>query len=145
MFPMTVTISNAVQLNAIMAALSIDPIKASPCAMHDAETVKEEAKVTQVKKETAVKKQSEAVKQEAASTQTTAEQPAAPEQKVESSEVKADAPTYQDAAAAITKLSRIKGRDAAVAVLSSFGAAKLPDVKPEDFAAVIAAALAAEA
>ena len=52
----------------------------------------------------------------------------------------ADAPTYQDAAAAITKLSRTKGRDAAVAVLASFGAAKLPDVKPEQFAAIIAAA-----
>lgn len=48
--------------------------------------------------------------------------------------------TYQDAAAAITKLSRTKGRDAAVALLSKFGAAKLPDVKPEQFADVIEAA-----
>lgn len=53
------------------------------------------------------------------------------------------APTYQDAAAAITKLSRTKGRDTAVALLSKFGAAKLPDVKPEQFAAVIADATAA--
>lgn len=53
----------------------------------------------------------------------------------------ADAPTasYQDAATAITKLSRTKGRDVAVALLGKFGAAKLPDVKPEQFAAVIAA------
>ena len=48
--------------------------------------------------------------------------------------------TYQDAAAVITKLSRIKGRDAAVALLAKFGAAKLPDVKPEQFADVIDAA-----
>lgn len=51
----------------------------------------------------------------------------------------ADAPTYQATADAVTKLARIKGRDAAIAVLSKFGAAKLPDVKPEQFAAVIAA------
>lgn len=52
-------------------------------------------------------------------------------------------PTYQDAAAAITKLSRTKGRDAAVALLAKFGAAKLPDVKPEQFAEIIKAAIAA--
>ncbi|AAR97700.1 hypothetical protein ACLRAE_12450 [Bordetella bronchiseptica] len=49
------------------------------------------------------------------------------------------APTYQDTADAVTKLARVKGRDAAVAVLSKFGAAKLPDVKPEQFADVLAA------
>lgn len=50
-----------------------------------------------------------------------------------------DAPTYQATADAVTKLARTKGRDAAVAVLTKFGAAKLPDVKPEQFAAIIAA------
>ena len=92
MFPMTVTISNPAQLNAVMAALNVGGIespKTSPCVGH-------------------------------------ANNPA-------------DAPTYQDTADAVTKLARTKGRDAAVAVLSGFGAAKLPDVKPEQFAAVIAA------
>lgn len=51
--------------------------------------------------------------------------------------------TYKEAAEAVTKLSRTKGRDAAIAVLKSFGADKLPDVKPEDFAAVVAACQAA--
>lgn len=55
----------------------------------------------------------------------------------------AAAPTYQDASDAITKLARTKGRDAAIAVLAKFGASKLPEVKPEDFAAVIAAAVEA--
>ena len=45
----------------------------------------------------------------------------------------------QATADAVTKLARTKGRDAAVAVLNEFGAAKLPDVKPEQFAAIIAA------
>lgn len=53
--------------------------------------------------------------------------------------------TYQDAANAITKLSRVKGREAAVAVLAQFGAAKLPEVKPEQFADLVAACAAAEA
>jgi len=47
--------------------------------------------------------------------------------------------TYQDAANAVTKLSRAKGRDAAVAVLKQFDAANLKEVKPEQFAEVIAA------
>ena len=51
----------------------------------------------------------------------------------------ADAPTYQATADAVTKLAREKGRDTAIAVLTKFGAAKLPEVKPEQFAAVIAA------
>ncbi|KAA3649375.1 MAG: hypothetical protein DWQ11_18705 [Proteobacteria bacterium] len=53
----------------------------------------------------------------------------------------AKAPTYQDAADAVTKLARSKGRDAAVSVLAAepFKAAKLPDVKPEHFAALITA------
>lgn len=56
-----------------------------------------------------------------------------------------DAPTYQDAADAVTRLARTKGRDAAIAVLKQFDAAKLPDVKPGQFAAVIAACEKAEA
>lgn len=51
----------------------------------------------------------------------------------------AAAPSYTEAAAAVTKLAREKGRDAAIAVLTKFGAVKLPDVRPEQFAAVIAA------
>lgn len=49
-------------------------------------------------------------------------------------------PTYQDTAAYITRLSREKGRDVAVALLKEFNAAKLPDVAATDFAAVIARA-----
>lgn len=51
----------------------------------------------------------------------------------------AAAATYQDAATAVTALAKTKGRDAAVAILAQFGAGKLPEVKPEDFAAVVAA------
>ena len=54
-----------------------------------------------------------------------------------------DTPSYMDAAAAITKLSRTKGRDAAVALLYRFKASKLPEVQPDDYAEIIEAANAA--
>lgn len=163
MFPMTVTISNPAQLNAVMAALNVAGIespKTSPCAGHAVETAKEEAKgkaTTTTKKEAAkteVKDEPKAEAQAAAATETvqatetTEQKPEALTQMTAAEAEKAlhghannpaDAPTYQATADAVTKLARTKGRDAAVAVLNEFGAAKLPDVKPEQFAAIIAA------
>lgn len=133
MFPMTVTISNTAQLNAVMAALNVgvaEPTKPSPCAV---ETAKQETKA-KVEKPAAT----EAEQKPEALVQMTGNEAA---QALHGHANRpADAPTYQDAAAAITKLSKTKGRDAAVAVLTAFGAAKLPDVKPEQFADIIAAA-----
>ena len=142
MFPMTVTISNPAQLNAVMAALNVAGIespKTSPCVGHAVETAKEEAKGKATTSETA----------QATETAQAAEQkPEALTQMTAAEAEKAlhghannppDAPTYQATADAVTKLARTKGRAAAVAVLNEFGAAKLPDVKPEQFAAIIAA------
>ena len=162
MFPMTVTISNPAQLNAVMAALNVAGIespKTSPCVGHAVETAKEEAKgkATATKKEAAKTEAKEEPKAEAqaAATAETAQATETAEQKPEAltqmtaaeaekalhghANNPADAPTYQATADAVTKLARTKGRDAAVAVLNEFGAAKLPDVKPEQFAAIIAA------
>ena len=123
MFPMTVTISNPAQLNAVMAALNVGGIespKTSPC-------------VGQAATETT---QAADQKPEALTQMTAAEAEKALHGHANNP---AGAPTYQDTADAVTKLARTKGRDAAVAVLNEFGAAKLPDVKPEQFAAIIAA------
>ena len=150
MFPMTVTISNPAQLNAVMAALNVGGIespKTSLCVGHAAETAKEEAKgkATSTKKEAA---KAEAATETIQATETTEQKPEALTQMTAAEAEKAlhghannpaDAPTYQATADAVTKLARTKGRDAAVAVLNEFGAAKLPDVKPEQFAAIIAA------
>lgn len=57
----------------------------------------------------------------------------------------AEAPTYQATADAVTKLARTKGREVTVDVLAQFGASKLPEVQPEQFAALIAACEAAGA
>ena len=161
MFPMTVTISNPAQLNAVMAALNVAGIespKTSPCVGHAVETAKEEAKgkattkkeaaKTEVKDEPKAEAQAAAATETVQATETTEQKPEALTQMTAAEAEKAlhghannpaDAPTYQATADAVTKLARTKGRDAAVAVLNEFGAAKLPDVKPEQFAAIIAA------
>jgi len=167
MFPMTVTVSNPTQLNAVMAALGFaGAAQASPCTGHAVESAKEEAKTA--KKGKPEKAQAEVANNTASSTsevsiaptEAVVEQPA-PEAATSPATGAADVvqmtgaeaekalhgianrpaetPTYQDTAAAVTALAKAKGRDAAVAVLTKFGAAKLPEVKPEDFAAVIAA------
>ena len=46
--------------------------------------------------------------------------------------------TYEDAKAAVLKISKERGRDAAVAVLSTFGVQKLPDLQPENYGALVA-------
>lgn len=130
MFPMTVTINTHSQLNAVLAVLNVSDVDTTgPAPIKPAAPAKE----------TTAKKASVAEKVEAAPTQPTAEagKTDAPEKKDEPSD-NAAAPTYQATADAVTKLARTKGRDAAVAVLAKFGAGKLPDVKPEQFAAVIA-------
>ncbi|MDR8026474.1 hypothetical protein KPA93_24955 [Burkholderia cenocepacia] len=46
---------------------------------------------------------------------------------------------YEQASAAVTSLAKTKGRAVAIDVLKKFGASKLPEVKPEQFAALIKA------
>lgn len=155
MYPMTITLHDHNQLNAVMAALGfVQPIEAPKADTKPAKNKKEPAQATvanngaidtpESSSPAAVAAQDHAP--EAASpsasgaasvTQMTATE--AVEALNGHANRPADAPTYQDTADAVTKLARTKGRDAAVAVLSGFGAAKLPDVKPEQFAAVIAA------
>lgn len=133
MFPMTITISNNNQLQAVLAAM--------------AEPAAEQTSVS-VKKEAPKDKATNAKKQEvAATTQPTAEAAVADVQseKAENSEqsekAEGESPaTYEDASKAIIALSKAKGRDAAVAVLEKFEAPNLKAVKPEDYAAVITAA-----
>ena len=130
----------AVEANTNAIRELIAAIKAGvPTTAAQVAAVVTEAKPTTAAKETAAKKTTPAEKVEPAPTQPTAEAgaAAAPEKKDEPSK-QADTPSYQDTANAVIKLAREKGRDAAVAVLAKFGASKLPDVKPEQFAAVIA-------
>ena len=146
MFPMTVTISNTLQLNAVMAALGLAPIEPTKltapvekptAANKDAIKAEPKAEVkTESKAEAATETTPAAEQKPEALTQMTAGE--AEKALHGHANNPADAPTYQATADAVTKLAREKGRDAAIAVLTKFGASKLPDVKPEQFAAVIA-------
>lgn len=160
MFPTTVTIHNVADLQKVMSVLY--PTTGTVEITDKSRDVAKEVAAAPVEKSAKPPKPT-AVETQAspAPTQPTAEVAAvtdAPEKTVDASNptaesaapapqasTVADAPavSYKEAAEAVTKLSRTKGRDAAIAVLKSFGADKLPDVKPEQFAAVVAACQAA--
>lgn len=135
MFPITITIANTAQLNAVMAALAIG-----------SDVAKEAAAPAPKPKATPAKTAAPAPTQPTAE----AEAATAPESKVEPSATTqaadapaaADAPTIAiaDVNAAIIALAKAKGRDAAVAVLGTFGVAKAPELKAEQYADVVAAA-----
>lgn len=133
MFPMTITIHDITQFHQVMAAFMAG----------DAAKAAADESTTPGMKNRDVKPQSDG------KAETGREETAAPLTQMSAADAEnalqghaerppAD-PTYQDAAAALTKLAREKGRAAAVSVLNGFGATKLPEVKPEQFAAFIAA------
>jgi hypothetical protein len=125
MFPMTVTINTMTEFEALMNALGVGKAK------------------TNKEKETppAAKAADQAPVSANNSASSMPKTSLPPAEAVTAAPVAAGV-TYADVAAAITNLSKTKGREAAVAVLARFGATKLPDVKPEDFAALIEAAKA---
>ncbi len=136
-------IKSGVPTTAAQVAAVVTEAKTTPCAGHDAETAKEEGKA-KPEKETAAKKTTAAATEAAASTQSTAEAGAgaAQEKKADNSEASdkaAEVPAYPSVVSAINKLAQGKGRDAAVAVLSKFGVTRGPELKPEQYAAVITA------
>lgn len=102
------------------------------------------AVVIEAKTEAKAEKKTKAEKVDKAETETpkSDEAPAATQKQKDEPAAAADEPvyTYQDAANAITSVSKAKGRDAAVALLADFGAKNLKEVKPEDYAALIAKA-----
>lgn len=121
MFPITITLQDHAQLVAVMAALHADkPVNAN----RDPEPAKEKpAAKKEVKKD-------EPAKAEAAPIPATVEPTAAPEPKVEASAPVVDFETVKKDFLALAG----KNRAGAVEILGKFGAAKLTEVKPEDFA-----------
>jgi hypothetical protein len=141
MFPMTVTINNLTEFDALMVALGVGKKKTA------AKKVEEQGAVTSgatdqvevsanntTRSETAPSSAADAAADVKPAAETTAIVEAA-EQSVEA----AAGVTYEQAAKAVTELAKAKGRDAAVAVLDLFGAKKLPDVKPEHYADLMTA------
>lgn len=141
MFPMTVTINTMTEFEALMAALGVgkqDKPKAEKPAKGEKPTP------------TAAKAADQAPVSDNNSVSSTPVPPvsspaeaAAPAEKPAPEAVAAapvaESVTYETAAKAVTSLAQKKGRDAAVAILARFDAKKLPDVKPAQYAELMAA------
>jgi len=143
MFPMTITVSNAAQLNAIMTALHFDTQTTSNAVEIVAENIGAGSGDVSAKAEKVVeKKPATATKQEStASTQLTATVEAGA-----AAEKKDDAPashksiSYEDLSKAILAVSAAKGRQAALDVLGKHDLTHAKNAKPEQYAAILATA-----
>jgi hypothetical protein len=134
MFPVTITIKNATQLNAVMAILDPDnneyarqkAIASEPKSwpMPNPDAPKAEVKADPKPAAAAASAEAQAQTAPAATT----------------AESRSEPVVIGDVNAAIIALAKAKGRDAAVALLGTFGAAKAPELKPEQYADVVAAA-----
>lgn len=161
MFPITVTIHNMPDLQKVFAAMGANltvgtsvlgqplPNTAGVAAAPvEKSSAKPSPKATGAKAEAQSAPSSPTAEAAGAGAATQSTEQAAPttstaQAATANSASDAPAPTYKDAADAITALVKAKGRPAGEAVLKEFGATNLPGVKPEQFADVIAAAKAA--
>ncbi|NKD46307.1 hypothetical protein [Haematospirillum jordaniae] len=125
MFPVTITLHDSVQLAAVLTALEKGTTARLAAANGNPEIIPRKAKAEKA-----------LPNKVAVPEKTDISLPPEPEA--------TDDVTYQQVADAVTKLVKTKGRDIAVGVLERFGAAKLPDVKPDQYAAVLAACQEAE-
>ena len=75
-----------------------------------------------------------------ATTAPTAEAPVPSTAVVPTAESASETPSYQTVATVITQLSKLKTRIFAMELLQTFGVNKLPEAKPDQYAAILAAA-----
>jgi len=148
MYPisMTLTISNALQLAAIMAAVGVDtlPAATSPAPKAEEEKPKKPSSAAAAAKASESSKpatEAETTEQKAAGTADAASaDPAAARAKDLGAEGdKIATLDYPAVSKAITDSVKAKGRDAVVATLNSFGAAKGTDLKAEQYAEFVEA------
>lgn len=126
MFPMTITISNQTQLDAVLAAF-VQPLREAPVAA----AAKPAAKVEPRKEAAPTSAQETAAP---AATPSTAPAAAAPETKAEAS---APTLTYDQVAEKIREVARKKGNDKAKALLADFKVSNGQQLKPEQWPDVV--------
>ena len=73
----------------------------------------------------------------------TAEAPAPSAAVAPTAESASEPPSYQTVANVVTQLSKLKGRNTAIELLQTFGVNKLSEAKPDQYAAILAAAAGA--
>lgn len=138
MFPVTITLHNSAQLNAVLAAMGTvkavedleTKVRASAADQVDTKKAK-----TDPKPEAApgsAQTQTASASSVSSSTEST---PVAESEKSETTEQ--SAATYDDAKELVKEVAKTKGRDAAVGLLQRFGVSKLPDLKPDQYGALV--------
>ena len=139
MFPVSITLHNPAQLNAVLAALGTSPAEDQQSSYVTVDGSPSGKTATDIGQQDTKKEVKQQTKKDAAPasepTQTASDNSVS--SSTESSAT--EQPTYQEVAALITKVSRTVSREAAVELLDSFGAKRGPDLKPEQFADVVAA------
>lgn len=153
MFPMSITLHNPAQLNAVLAALNLGTAPAaepSTAELVQIATARKEAAAAQVEKPTTAKtdkahapgqRTAEAVVADAPAKTADAQASstaASAEAKPQASTAATEPIAYATVAEAITEMVK-KNRDHVVATLAKFGAKKGPEVKAEDYPAFMAA------
>lgn len=152
MFPMTITLSNAAQLNAVLAALNLagpaapaeipQPTAQVQTAAAVKEAVAPAGKPTPAKTDAPAPTSPTAeVAADAApgKTESASAQPAASAADAAQASTAATEPVaYADVKPLILKINTAKGREAATAALAKFGVTKGPDLKPEQYADFVA-------
>lgn len=131
MFPITVTLHNQAQFDCVSAALKAiskaaavpKPAAAPGAAPGPATALAQEAAVPETT---------------ASASSSAAESAAAQPQVSTAATESADPVTYDQVKPLILKINTTKGRAAATAALAKFGAAKGPELKPEQYAAFVA-------
>lgn len=138
MFPVTITLHNPAQLNAVLAAMGA--VK----AVEDLETKVRASAADQVdtkKAKTGPKPDAApntaptptaSASSESSSTESTQ---TAEDEKSETTEQ--STATYDDAKGLVKEVAKTKGRDAAVGLLQRFGVSKLPDLNPDQYGALV--------
>lgn len=141
MFPVTITLTSAAQLNAVMAALALAPAAgAEPTTAQLVQIAQDRAETVQKAKDTTAGK---SAKDAAAPGKTTAKVDAAPEKMADASAQPAanagaesqasTAVTYDVVGKAITEKAKTD-RAHVIATLAAFGVGKGPELKPEQYA-----------
>ena len=124
MFPMTVTINNKAQLEAVIQALGDASDYTKAKAIHDEPDAPEQ----QGKKQTAAKTVEKPSPQSTASTKVEENNPTA-----------SDAPSYDDVSKAIIELAKA-GREHALGLLNDYGVKTAKELHPDQYFTVIQSA-----
>lgn len=131
MFPITITIHSQDQFDVVAAALSAQAKSPAPAPKPAAAPEAAPGQAT-------AKVQEAAAPEKTASAPSPAAESAGDQQRASTAATDAKPLAYEDVKPLILELTKTKGRESAASALAKFGAAKGPELKPEQFAEFVA-------